>query len=70
MKLTYTVENVWDRPRGVGYNVWVRDENGKSVTGNKAAFHSSSTSDKEAQGWVKNHKKENKGQKFKSMYWG
>ena len=49
--LTYEIVNKWDLPRGVGYAVFIRDNAGKSVTGNTAAFHSKATSPDTAIEW-------------------
>ena len=56
---TYEVHNKWNLPRGEGYAVFVRDcATGKSVTGNKAAFHSKSLNDQDAVKFCEDHNAE------------
>ena len=53
---TYEIHNKWNSLRGEGYAVFVRDcSTGKSVTGNKAAFHSKSLQDCDAVSFCDDH---------------
>jgi hypothetical protein len=51
----YNVHNKWDLPRGQGFAVFVTGPDGKSMTGNTAAFYSKSFTSDEARAWCAEH---------------
>ena len=56
---TYEVHNKWNTPRGQGYAVFIRDcATGKSISGNKSAFHTNNTDPQEAYVFCENHNKQ------------
>ena len=53
----YNVHNKWDMPRGQGYAVFVTGPDGKSITGNTAAFYSRSMNSTDAKAWCSGYEK-------------
>ena len=54
----YAVHNKWDLPRGQGFAVFVTGPDGKSITGNTAAFYSKNLTADEAKAWCADHNSE------------